>query len=352
MRAREIYRRLSTHHEITLVTGNYPGAFQGEQDGMRFVRVGSGQSYVRSRLSYCRQAAGWLKQLVWDVWVHEFSAFAPLWVRPCFRGQGILFFYHFVGHHALLKHPLVGGVAWLAEALTLRGYRRILTISPSLQQQVRARLAGRPVQVDCVFTGVDARYFSLYPEEQPYVLFFGRTDVHTKGLDVLVKAFARVAPAYSGLQLKIAGRGRPSQVRRLQWLVQAEGLADRVELIGEVGEEQKGELLRQALFICMPSRYEGWGIAALEAAAVGKAVVGTRIAGLQDAVCEGRTGILVKAGCPAALAAGMQRLLDKPDLRHSLGAGGRVWARRFDWERIARDQEELYLQAAAENRSR
>jgi glycosyltransferase involved in cell wall biosynthesis len=351
LRAREIYQRLSGRHQITVVTGNFPGAAREEVDeGVRFLRVGSDASYMRSRLSYCRQALACLRQQQWDVWVHEFSAFAPLWPEVRLRRRGLLFFYHFVGAHALVKHPLVGGVSWAAEALTLRGYRHLVTISPSVQAEVRRRLRGRQVQVDCVYTGVDARYFDLQPEEKSYLLYFGRMDVHTKGLDTLVAAFAQVAPQYPQLQLRMAGRGAASAVEQVRRLVRQAGVEDRVEMLGAVDENQKGELLRQALFLCMPSRYEGWGIAAVEAQAAGKAVLGTRVSGLRDAVREGETGFLVEAGQPEALAQGMRQLLEQPELRQRLGRQGREWARRFDWDQIARDQEEVYLRAAAANR--
>ena len=121
------------------------------------------------------------------------------------------------------------------------------------------------------------------------------------------------------------------------------GLQSQVILHGDgaVSEAEKGELLRRCLFLCMPSRYEGWGIVAVEAAAAGKAVLGTRIPGLADAVQEGQTGLLVPSADEAGLAAGMRQLLTQPDLRRRLGSAGRVWAKRFDWDTIARSQEEL-----------
>ena len=114
-------------------------------------------------------------------------------------------------------------------------------------------------------------------------------------------------------------------------------------------EKRKGELLSNALFVCTPSRYEGWCIAAVEASAAGKAVLGTQIDGLRDAVRDGDTGILVESGNPGQLASGMRRLLADSDLRERLGLAGREWARRFDWDRIALDQEQVFLRVAEEN---
>jgi len=346
VRAREIYRRLADKHEITLVSGSYPGSSPDEMvDGIRHLRVGVSSSYVSSRLSYCRRALACLRSLQWDVWVHEFSAFAPLWPSRALRRRGVLFFYHFVGHHALHKHPLVGSLAWAAEALTLRAYERIVAISPSVQDQLRAK-RGASAAVDCLYTGVDDRYFhldSIEEETEPYILYFGRLDVHTKGIDILLSAFARIAAEFPRVKLILAGRSAPDQRQHAQHLIAALGLQSQVILHGDgaVSEAEKDELLRRCLFLCMPSRYEGWGIVAVEAAAAGKAVLGTRIPGLADAVQEGQTGLLVPSADEAGLATGMRQLLTQPDLRSRLGSAGRVWAKRFDWDTIARSQEEL-----------
>tara|TARA_Y100000588_G_scaffold387368_1_gene484970 strand:+ start:628 stop:1767 length:1140 start_codon:yes stop_codon:yes gene_type:complete len=350
VRAWEINRRLAQRHEITHITGYFPGATAEEhKEGVRFLRVGQASSYARSRLSYCRGAVACLQHLEWDVMVHEFSAFAPLWIPRRLRRRGVLFFYHFVGRHAIKKHLLVGGIAWAAEVFTLRAYGRIVTISPSVTRMVERKLAGRKVQINCIYTGVDQRYFALESHEEPYLLYFGRTDIHTKGLDTLVEAFASLAPHYPELTFKFAGRGTDEAEARLRHLVEAVGIANRVEILGSVDEEAKGRLLAHSLFVCMPSRYEGWGIVAVEAAAAGKAVLGTCVSGLEDAICDGETGLLVEAGQAEELARGMRELIEDVAKRREMGNKGREWARRFDWDHIAEAQEKIYLDALKEN---
>ena len=354
VRARQIYRRLAPRHEITLISGAYPGSASDEViDGIRHLRVGGARSYASSRLSYCRRALDCLRSQQWDVWVHEFSAFAPLWPSRAMRRRGVLFFYHFVGRHALRKHPVVGSLAWAAETMTLHAYQRVVTISPSVQQQVRGKLGGAAA-IDCLYTGVDDGYFQLNSVEEdsePYMLYFGRLDVHTKGIDLLLSAFARITTEFPRLRLILAGRSAADQRARAQSLIAAAGLENQVILHGDgaVSEADKGELLRRCLFLCMPSRYEGWGIVAVEAAAAGKAVLATRIPGLVDAVQEGETGLLVPSGDEAGLAEGMRQLLTQPELRRRLGNAGRGWAKRFDWDTIARSQEELLQRAAQGN---
>ena len=91
VRAMELYRRLASRHEITVVSGLFPGAeLETERDGIRLVRVGSARSYALSRVGYCRAAVAQLQRLEWDLWINEFSAFAPLRVPAALRRQGLL----------------------------------------------------------------------------------------------------------------------------------------------------------------------------------------------------------------------------------------------------------------------
>ncbi len=342
VRAMELYRRLSSRHEITVVSGLFPGAEpETERHGLRVLRVGSARSYALSRLGYCREAVAQLQRLEWDLWINEFSAFAPLRVPAALRRQGLLLFYHFTGPHALAKHPLVGGVAWLCEQRVLRAYGRILTIAPSVQAHIKRR-APRAA-VDIVYSGVDRRFFALEPKEAPYVLYFGRMDIYTKGIDLLIAAFAEMAPEHPDIRLTLAGRGTPKQLANVCSLARQAGLEDRVEIIGRVEEDQQGELLRRALMVCIPSRYEGWCMVAVEAAAAGKAVLGTNIDGLRDAVRHDETGVLVPPGDVGALAAGMRALITDDPRRRALAAAGRAWAGRFGWDRLAEDLEQVYL---------
>ncbi|MEW6749802.1 MAG: glycosyltransferase family 4 protein [Candidatus Latescibacterota bacterium] len=343
VRVREVYSRLANRHAVTVITGRFPGARAEEvRDGVCFQRVGTDRGYAVSRLGYCLGAVPRLRQVPWDVWVNEFSPFAPLRVPAVVRRRGLLLLHHFVGRHALWKHPVVGWAAWLAERRALRGFRHVLTGAPSVQREIERRLRGRPVTVHCVGNGVARRYFELQPAEDPYILYFGRVDIHTKGLDLLLDAFARIAGEHPEVGLRIAGRPTGSQSGQLARLVAGTGVAERIRLEGAVDEPAKCELLRRALFVCMPSRYEGWGIVAVEGAAASKAVLGTRIPGLADAVQDGATGLLVAPGDAQALAAGMRVLLGDPAGRQRMGQEGRRWARRFNWDELARQQEEVY----------
>ncbi|HEX4561539.1 MAG TPA: glycosyltransferase family 4 protein, partial [Gemmatimonadales bacterium] len=87
---------------------------------------------------------------------------------------------------------------------------------------------------------------------------------------------------------------------------------------------------------------EGFGISLVEASASGLAVVGGRSGGVPDAVRDGETGILVDPDEPAAVAAGVNRLLGDEALRKKLGAGGRAAVEQYyNWDRVAKDLIEI-----------
>ena len=91
LRAFEIARRLVGRHEITLLTGNYPGAAAEEvRHGVRIHRVGTRRSYALSRLSFSALASYRLTTERFDLWVYSFSAFAPLLASADLRRRCVL----------------------------------------------------------------------------------------------------------------------------------------------------------------------------------------------------------------------------------------------------------------------
>ena len=342
VRAMEINRRLAGKHEITLLTGNFPGA-AGEEEryGIRIRRAGTNCNYALSRLSFSAQASRALPGWPFDLWVYDFSAFSPVYALPSRQARSVMVFHHPISGHATRKYPGIGLLAAAAEGLHTRLHRRIIAVSPSTALHLEKR-ARRNTPVHTICNGV-SHPADLNTREEDYILFFGRLDTYNKGIDVLLQAFARLGTAHPDVRLVLAGRGTGARLRELKAITRTLGISERVELTGPVSELEKWNLYSGALFTCQPSRFEGWGIAAIESGAAGKAVIGTEIPGLVDAIQRDRTGLLVPAQDPAALAAAMKHLLENPLRRADLGRNGRKWAANFSWDRIALEQERVYV---------
>jgi glycosyltransferase involved in cell wall biosynthesis len=158
-----------------------------------------------------------------------------------------------------------------------------------------------------------------------YVLFVGRIDAN-KGVDLLLAAFRRLAPARPDLHLVLAGDGpdRPA----LQ--AQAAGLA-RVHFLGWVEDRPRVFGLHAAAeVVACPSYSEAFCYAAAEAMATERPVVASAVGGLRDLVVDGRTGWLVPPGDAGALADALAKVLDDPGGAHAMGqAGGERVRREF-----------------------
>lgn len=191
--------------------------------------------------------------------------------------------------------------------LLLRRAGRVVGASAFLADEARA-LGARSVAV--VPVGVELPEHVGAAASPPHVLFVGRLSEEKGILEFLA--------ASEGLPRVIVGDGP---------------LRGRVpEALGFVAHERLGEYYARAAVVCVPSRREGYGMAAREAMAHGRPVVATAVGGLRDAVDDGVTGILVEPGAPAELAAAIRALLDDPERAARLGAAGRAAAERdYSW---------------------
>jgi glycosyltransferase involved in cell wall biosynthesis len=176
------------------------------------------------------------------------------------------------------------------------------------------------------------------------VLYAGRLRTR-KAVAVLVEAFSRVRERAPSARLRLAGDGeqRPAleeQVRRL-------GLADAVHFEGTVPHDRMPALYAAADLFCLPSLYEGFPLAILEAMAAGLPVVATRVAGNPEAVEDGVHGRLVEAEDAAALAVALLELIEDTESRRRMGRQARRRVEEeFSIERIGAAYRALWEESA------
>jgi glycosyltransferase involved in cell wall biosynthesis len=142
-----------------------------------------------------------------------------------------------------------------------------------------------------------------------------------KGHELLLEAAERALQRAAGLRVLVAGQGplRGRLDRRAAQLP-----TGTVRMLGFLGEIR--DLMKACDVLAFPTSAgldEGFGLAALEAMATGRAVVATRVGALPEVVESGRTGILVPPDDPAALADALVELATKPAIRQELGRQGR-----------------------------
>ncbi len=162
--------------------------------------------------------------------------------------------------------------------------------------------------------------------ERPVILTLGRL-VERKGQDTVIAALPALVRARPDLVYVIAGQG-PDRAR-LEAHARALGVEAHVRFVGFVAEAELAAAYRSADLYVMVARasahdLEGFGITYLEANAAGRAVVAGRSGGVEDAVADGETGVLVEPTSIDETAAAIGALLADPARRAALGAQGRA----------------------------
>lgn len=145
--------------------------------------------------------------------------------------------------------------------------------------------------------------------------------VPVKRIEAVIEAAAQLAAIGIEMQTEICGEG-PSEPQ-LRDLVDRLGIVDRVRFLG--WRTDTSALLAKWHLLVMPSMYEGFPIAALEAMAAGRAVVASRVGGIAELIDDGISGVLIPAGDTDALVVSIRNLaLDRPRL---LSIGREGWKR-------------------------
>ena len=173
----------------------------------------------------------------------------------------------------------------------------------------------------------------------PGVVGVGRF-TREKGFDLLVRAMSMVG---TPSRLLLVGEG--PERGALEDLARRTGIADRVEFTGFLRNPYPR--VRAASVFVLPSRFEGFPNALLEAMSLGKACVSTRCpTGPEEIVTDGVDGLLVPVEDPAVLAEAIDRLLCDVALRQRLGEAAKVRVREFEAGEIVHRFEELLLEVA------
>ncbi len=233
----------------------------------------------------------------------------------------------------------------------------VTAISTATAREVR-RHVERPVRVIPFATGLSGEVVDIgrgaRPAEQaPEILFVGRL-VERKGVEVLVRALARLRERRD-VRVTIVGEG--TWEPRIRAAVSAAGVEDAVTFTGRVDESALVEAYGRASVFALPAvedvkgDTEGLGVVLLEAIRLGVPVVASSAGGIPDIVVDGETGWLVPPRDDRALARALQEVIDDPEeARRRVARGRERVERRFSPEGVVASLVECYEAAITRRR--
>lgn len=179
------------------------------------------------------------------------------------------------------------------------------------------------------------------------IMYLGRIS-YTKGLDLLVRAFSRIAQRFEDAHLVLVGPDYEGFGRVLAEMLHSRRLTNRVTFSGLLSEADKIAALADADVLVLPSYTEAFGIALLEGMASGLPVLVTDRAALAPVIRDAGAGLVVPSD-DESLAGALSSLLADADLRRVMGRRGRrLVETTFSWAESAQDFARLYSALAGE----
>ncbi|GAA2067314.1 glycosyltransferase family 4 protein [Williamsia deligens] len=223
----------------------------------------------------------------------------------------------------------------------------LITCSGSMRDEVTRLFGPDLAEVHTIHNGIDVSTWPYAPRQPhdgpPRLLYAGRLE-YEKGVQDLIAAMPRLRRTHPGTVLDILGDG--TQETWLRDLARRHRVSRAVRFHGTADHGALLAAMRACDAIVLPSRYEPFGIVALEAAAVGAPLVTSTAGGLGEAVTDGVTGLAFPPGDVAGLAAAVRGVLLDPAAaqRRAAAARERLTA-EFSWRLVAQRTTEVYVAA-------
>ncbi|SDG37849.1 glycogen(starch) synthase [Lentzea fradiae] len=257
-------------------------------------------------------------------------------------------------HSGWLSHPLNQQVHsvewWLANRAD-----SLITCSSAMRGEVAHLFDVDTADVSVLHNGIEPGGWKVRPADvakarrtysphgDPLLLFFGRIEWE-KGIQDLIAALPRIRRTHRGTRVVVAGGG--SQTEWLRDQARKHRVLRAVEFVGHLSDRTLAALLTAANAVVLPSRYEPFGIVALEAAAAGTPLVASTAGGLGEVVLDGETGLSFAPGDVDGLTRAVRDVLSDPTSAATRAHAAKArLASDFNWSTIAEDTATVYAAA-------
>ncbi|MCW2629918.1 glycosyltransferase family 4 protein [Mycobacterium sp.] len=256
------------------------------------------------------------------------------------------------GRHSGWVSGAISRQVHAVESWLVRESDSLIACSASMSDEITDLFGPGLAETRVIRNGIDAALWPFArrrPRSGPAeLLYIGRLE-YEKGVHDAIAALPRIRRTHPGTTLTVAGEGT-----QLDWLIEQarkHKVLKATSFVGRVDHTELLRLLHRADAAVLPSHYEPFGIAALEAAAAGIPLVTSNVGGLGEAVITGETGVSFGPRDVAGLATAVRVVLDDPTAaqRRAVAARDRLTS-DFDWQTVAEETAQVYL--AAKRRER
>lgn len=193
--------------------------------------------------------------------------------------------------------------------------------------------------------GINTEVFSPNEEvsdikdKKTRVLFVGRLN-KVKGIKYLIKAFSKLEKKYEDIRLIIVGDGKLK--KQLIKITEKKSIEDKVIFTGTIKHDDLPFIYSKADIFVLPSISEGLSNVIMEAMACGLPVIATNVGGNPELVRDKKGGFLVTPKNSKEISRAIEKLIEKPQLRKSMGKFNREYVKKYDQNNILKNKLEMF----------
>jgi glycosyltransferase involved in cell wall biosynthesis len=325
-------------HDVTVATARYSGSRGVEvRDGVRYLRRGN-------RLTV--YPFGFLRAILHRadavVDVQNGIPFMAGLVRP--RSTILLVHHVHREQWRVAVGPVAGRIGWFIESrVSPFVHRSSQHVAVSESTGLELIDLGHPARsISIIRNGSDAPRSRPERSDNPRLVVVSRLVPH-KQVEHAIGCLRDLLPEFPTCRLAVVGDGY--HLAELRDCATQMGVSDRVEFLGRVDDGTRDAELSRAWVHLLPSLKEGWGLAAVEAAACGTPTVAYRTAGgVVESVIDGETGFLVDS--PRGLTEAARRLLRDRELAGRMAFSCEVHAAAHSWKAAIDNFEQALVDVA------
>jgi glycosyltransferase involved in cell wall biosynthesis len=332
----EVARRLAKNHQVTVITGKYPGSQNTGVDGVGYVRVGlswAGPKLGQLIYQVCLLPRLWAGN--YDVWIESFTPPFSAGFLPLFTPKPVIGLVHMLSAGDMTRKYRLP-IFRIFENLGLKLYQYFITPSAVVGRQIH--LINPKADISVIPNGIDLPKKLSAGFGKKYLLYLGRIEINQKGLDLLLIAYSRIQNRIR-YPLYIAGSGEKSEMKKLDSRIKELNLVRKVRLLGRVTGAAKEKLLSHALIMVVPSRFETFSLASLEALSYSLGLVSFDLPGLSwipDSCVRKIPRFDISLMSEEIL-----RLSEDKSALLAMGAAGRKIAGQFSWNKTYQGYRQL-----------
>lgn len=325
-------KHLTKKYEVKVLTGKYPRYKDKKIDGVVYKHVGASFGGPKvGQLSFFASLPFSVLNEKFDLWIESFTPPFSTAVLPLFTKKPVIGLVHMLtGADMERKYKLPFSKV---EGIGLRVYKYFIVTTKETKEKILSQ--NKNCNITIIPNGIDIP--TSYKKKKPkHILFIGRIEINQKGLDLLVKAYKKVENNIS-YPLIIAGSGEKKQVTDLSHMIRKLDLSEKVKLVGYVKNEKKKNLLEEAAFVVIPSRFETFCMVVLDAFLYGLPVLSYNIDGLTWV--PKNYSMKVKPFSITALSTGLKKLSYDTVSRDKKMKGVTEYIKQYRWDSVLRDYE-------------